>query len=158
MCTLKAGIRSIALVLVAFLGACNTSTIEEGSAEAPTAVCSHHYNEPVLNLAYVMDALSGAMQKSVSLLSLTINGRLVTSTNYPLALSSNIQAVGDRLVCTLPCGLGTEEGAYQLMIEAPGYMPQTINVTANYRVFAGGCPSMSDQGLHIGINLEAPRE
>jgi hypothetical protein len=137
------------------LAGCNTTTIDDGSAEAPAGVCSHTYREPVFNISYAVNALTGESLGTIVIQSISINDRLVTDDNNPLISSQNIERVDGHWRCSLPCGLGNEEGRYRVVVDAPGYLPQSLTVQANYRVYEGGCPSYSDQGLHVGLALEA---
>lgn len=137
------------------LAGCNTTTIDDGSVEAPAGVCSHTYREPVFNISYAVNALTGEPVGTIVIQSISINDRLVTDDNNPLTGSQNIVRVDGHWRCSLPCGLGNEEGRYRIVVDSPGYLPQSLTVQANYRVYEGGCPSYSDQGLHVSLALEA---
>ena len=61
----------------------------------------------------------------------------------------------DRLVCTIPCAMGTQPGAWSFAAGADGYAPTTASAEAAYAVQQGGCPSFSDGGTRVAIELAA---
>lgn len=136
------------------LAGCNM--VDEPGNTDPVQTCGHNYQEPVLTINYANDEQTGQDVESIVLRNITINGRPLIDASNTLISSRNVLVKDGTVVCTLPCAFGTEEGSYRFYVDKPGYAAQYVAVDANYRVYSGGCPSYSDQGLHIGITITRP--
>jgi hypothetical protein len=132
------------------LAGCNTTTIDDGSAEAPAGVCSHTYREPVFNISYAVNALTGESLGTIVIQSISINDRLVTDDNNPLISSQNIERVDGHWRCSLPCGLGNEEGRYRVVVDAPGYLPKGYK-----ELWQKGRERVSPLSVILGMNNAA---
>lgn len=132
------------------LAACN----EIGSESNPVETCGHNFKDAVINFNYAMDESNGDHLQKIILRNVTINNRPIVDTNITLMEARNAVVENGAIVCTLPCGFGTEEGVYRAYVEAPGYKTQYLQADASYRVFVQGCPSYNDNGLHLGVELE----
>ena len=58
------------------------------------------------------------------------------------------------LECQVPCSFGTKDGKWQFTASAPGHAGRAVNVGAHYAVVGRGCPSYSDKGVDIRLNLD----
>ena len=68
--------------------------------------------------------------------------------------SYGVELVDGILICEVPCGFGTFEGDYNVVVSADGYSPKTIQFDAFYEVLDLGCPSFNDGATIIDITLD----
>jgi hypothetical protein len=99
---------------------------------------------------------SGTPLADVFIESITINGRdlsdLSSLVNHPAV---NLSLDGARLRCRLPCGLGTEEGTWQMTVSAPGLQAKQFVIPVSYADFDGGCPSSNSGSTEVTLTLDS---
>ena len=113
--------------------------------------CVHTYEEDVLHLETVSDAMTGAALAEVVITEARRGGVAMTS----LSGEGLVPMGGGAARCTLPCSLGTVlEGDYEIDVSADGYEATTIAVSARYATLEGGCPSRNDGGTRVSAMLD----
>ena len=112
--------------------------------------CSHSYREPILHVSRVTNAATGQPLATVFLDSLTYQGAAGGEVSWfqdsPVI---GVSLEGDRVRCDLACAFGSQTGVYRFRLSASGYHSKRLEVTADFGVFHGGCPSWNDEGTRI---------
>lgn len=108
--------------------------------------CIHTYEEDVLILDEVRDALTDAPLREVIITEVRQAGTALSSVG-----GDGITALGAGTYrCQLPCSFGTtSEGRYEIDLSADGYEATTLVADARYAAFQGGCPSSNDGGTRL---------
>ena len=117
--------------------------------------CYHTFESPVVRVAAVTDARTGAPIRRVVLSDIAINGTRVTDVsrlNRP-PVSFGLTSRDSALACEVSCGFGVEEGRYQLVVRAPGYESRALTLAARYARVRGGCPSSSAGSTDVKVTL-----
>jgi hypothetical protein len=122
--------------------------------DATIGPCMHTYEDPVLHVASVTNAQNGQQVVAFRILEVTRNG-MKQQPVFLKIVSYNVVAYDTTLVCNLPCGFGTDEGVYTLLVSALGYRDTIITVTGKYAVFKGGCPSSNSGGTKFSFRMQA---
>lgn len=124
------------------------------SKDGTIGPCVHTYEDPVLHVESVTDAQNGQRVFAFRILEVTRNG-VKQQPIFLKIVSYNVVVYDTTLVCNVPCGFGTDEGAYTLRVSASGYRDTTISVNAKYAVFKGGCPSSNSGGTKFSFQMQA---
>ena len=114
--------------------------------------CLHEYRSPIIEMTSAVASGNQPVDPLV-IRAVTIDGLTV---NPVLLLTGPTHGVAQRdgaLLCTVPCGFGTQAGRYRLTIEAAGQPTRVVDVQAAYRVFKGGCPSYNDGGTEVRVEF-----
>ena len=144
--------RLLAACIVCFLSACgNGGQQQEPQRAGP---CIHMYREPVLSIQKITSLPSGATLPVATLSQFTFNGSPITANELVSQSSSNVVVKSNSLECTTPCGFGTAEGRYEFLTSADLHQSKMTSTMAGYSVFSGGCPSASDVGTDISLDLQ----
>lgn len=133
-----------------------------GGGEGPDAgadgPCVHELREPVLHIASAEPEDAGDPLAELELWDVTIDDEAESLesvlSQWPdddtgLELSEG----EERLICTIPCAMGMREGAWSFQATAGGHGTTTVTADAEYGVHEGGCPSYSDDGTRIDVEL-----
>lgn len=143
--------RSLRPLRFLLLAACSLPAL--GCPELAAGPCSHTYRDPVLAIITASDAVTGARVSPLLITDVTAGG-LPQSVGLLMALTNfGVEARGDTIVCGIPCGFGTREGAYDFTASAPGYAPRRVSVEASFARFHGGCPSYNAGSTRTGVRL-----
>lgn len=141
--------RNVVVILLSFaLWSC------EKPKDATVGPCVHTYEDPVLHVESVTNAQNNQLVPAIRILEVTRNG-IRQQPGYLRIISYNAVAFDTTLVCNVPCGFGTDEGAYTLRVSAPGYRDTVIAVNGKYAVFKGGCPSSNSGGTKFSFQMQA---
>jgi hypothetical protein len=123
-----------------------------GCAELGVGACEHTYRDPVLTISAATDAESGASITPLQITAVAVGGQLQPIASL-LATAFGARAVGDTIVCDVPCGFGTSESRYALTAAASGYVARDVTTEARYARFEGGCPSYNSGSTRTTITL-----
>lgn len=139
-----------------FLSALFLVSCEDPNNSDPEAgICVHTYEDPILAIESVSSE-SGDPISEIYLSNLSINGSeqdLSSVTDDP---SNNVSVEDSSIVCTIPCGFGTQEGTYQFDTSTPDYQDTTITFEGvSYEVFNGGCPSSNSGSREVSFELKS---
>jgi hypothetical protein len=116
--------------------------------------CIHLYHDPALRIVHA--AASGTPLAELFIESITINGRDLPDLSSLVSLPAvNLSLDGARLRCRLPCGLGTEEGTWQVTVSAPGLQAKQFVIPVSYDDFDGGCPSSNSGSTEVTLTLDS---
>ncbi|MEQ9092441.1 MAG: hypothetical protein RIE52_15210 [Balneola sp.] len=121
--------------------------------ESDNGPCIHSYDEPVLEITSAISAEDDSPIEEVVISEVTIDSVLFSVQDLTLEFSENIIVKDSVLICSIPCGFGTNEGIYELTFSAQGYFDLTISTLAEYDNKKGGCPSSSSGSHHLGFSL-----
>lgn len=112
--------------------------------------------EPVLNLIDALDSSNNQNIQQVQISDVWINGSQKDFRENHREVSNNIEFdyVNDVLTCTLPCGIGQQEGTWAFTVSASGYQNSEEVIEASYALFDGGCPAYLDQGTEVNLMLD----
>ncbi len=142
---------TFAIALIVVLGpACGGGNDSEDPVAGP---CMHIYSEPVVIIDSVKDSVSGSNISVVSVDAVSIRGLALSPTELTQT-ARNLVLDGSLFTCTLPCGFGQDSAPYVFRVQATGFKPQTVSVSAAYRLSSGGCPSSSTGGTRVSVVLE----
>ena len=122
---------------------------EDGGGIGP---CVHIYKEPILHIEWARNSLSGEYLRSIVL----SNIRIDSAKQDPFFLiieSRNVAALDSSLVCNPPCAFGVMPGTYSFTVSAAGVRDSVFSFNAEYTTNTGGCPSSSDGGTRVTLNL-----
>jgi hypothetical protein len=115
--------------------------------------CVHIYEEPILTI----ESISGGVDGNEISQAYIYNIKIDSAKRDPVLItgeaSKNISVEDSVIVCSVPCGFGTEDGEYQFSVTADGYPDTTITSNAKYGKSKGGCPSSSSEGIKISFSL-----
>ncbi|HOV98657.1 MAG TPA: hypothetical protein PK595_03680 [Bacteroidota bacterium] len=114
--------------------------------------CIHIYEEPILHIESARDIQSGVYLKTIVLSNITIDS-IPLDPFFLIPESRYVAALESVLVCNLPCAFGTQPGQYNFKVSANGYRDTIITCYPDYTIYKGGCPSSSNGGLRINIDL-----
>jgi hypothetical protein len=123
-----------------------------GCQEFGAGPCIHTYRDPVLAITAATNAATGARIAPLFITGVTVGGQ-VQPVSYLLTTTFGVRAQGDTIICDVPCGFGTSEGAYGFTASAPGYAARAITVNARFARFDGGCPSFNAGSTETSISL-----
>ena len=108
----------------------------------------------VLNLSSAVNANSSAQIPEIKLSKITHNG-VALDLSYPGLYLSNANVAGMTLECTLACGFSMTPGVYSFQVDAKGYKPLQMTVTAQYALRSSdGCTTTESGGTSIALVLE----
>lgn len=113
----------------------------------------HIYDEPILIIESITDEVNGHTISQAYIYNIKIDGTKRDLVFLTGEVSNNISVEDSVIVCSVPCGFGTEGGEYQFSVSADGYEDTTITRDAKYGESQGGCPSKSSGGTRISFNL-----
>jgi hypothetical protein len=134
-------VRWARLLVTTFAGAC--ITLSTGCSAGP---CAHIYEEDILILNEVRDALTNAPLQEVIVTEVRYEGTALAT----LVGDGLTSLGGDTYRCQLPCSFGTSfEGRYEVDLSVDGYEATTLVGDARYTEFQGGCPASSDGGTRL---------
>ena len=133
--------RLVAPALVGLFAVC------EGLGAGP---CYHDFRDPVLSIRTVTDSVSNQSIPRIALTHLLVNGH---ATVIITPSSTRIMIQGDTVWCEVACGLGNEEGMWSFDVSAAGYRTRSIQVSARYARFDGGCPSSNTGSTTMSLRL-----
>lgn len=153
---MRLGIVTAALVLSAgWLAGC-ASLRDTPLGERMFGTCPHTYRSGIVAItaAQSTGGVSGVPRPipQVILGQIRVNDQPVDPGN----LQGLVNAVPgpQGLECLVPCSFGTQDGKWQFTASAPGQVGRLVNVGAHYAVVGHGCPSYSDKGVDVRVNLE----
>jgi hypothetical protein len=123
---------------------------EEGTA----GPCVHIYREPIFHVTSVTETGTQAKIGEIVIREVRINGL-----EYPPSLlnaeSENVVFQDSLLICTVPFSFGHTPGDWQFEATASGYVEATFNFPGvQYSEGQGGCPSYSDGGVRVTLELD----
>lgn len=115
--------------------------------------CVHIYKEPILMIESASSAenstpIESLIIKNISIDSVGVNLDLLTSES-----SENVVISDSTLICTLPCGFGTQSGTYNFDVTAENYKDVSVSIKTDYQTSGGNCPSFSTDGNKIDVVL-----
>jgi hypothetical protein len=116
--------------------------------------CVHIYEEPILHIEWARNSSTGSYLRTIVLSDIMIDSTkqdpfwLVTE-------SRNVAVLDSTLVCNPPCAFGTQPGRYLLRVSGNGVRDTVIVCDPSYKINNGGCPSSSNGGLRITIDLRS---
>jgi len=139
---------SFLLAAIFLLSACD-------SGDPGVGPCVHIYEEPVLNITSVTDEDTSAEIAQVQIYDVFVDEVARGTEDLTAMVSENITVEGATLLCTLPCGFGTEEGLYTFSVNAEGYQETMVSQRAEYATFEGGCPSYNTDGTRFSFSMSA---
>lgn len=92
--------------------------------------------DPLWLIRSVRHGQSGAAVPQVTLSDIVILGGRQTAADMQFfakhQLSRNISADGDRLICTVECTFGGEQGPWEFTISAPGFRDKRVSYDMQY--------------------------
>lgn len=118
--------------------------------------CIHTYEDPVIRIKDVRDTTASQPVYAPLLITNVRVAGFVQTRDLLLGKSERVEMRGDTLVCAIPCGFGTQEGAYRFAVEVPGYYRDSVSLDARYRdhrSLNGGCPSSSFGPTEVTVRL-----
>lgn len=124
-----------------------------GPEDVGVGPCVHTYLDPVIHIPAVTDYATGEEIDSFVISDVVLDGQPIPVDRLTRVFSSGAEAEGDSLVCSTPCGFGTDEGRYELTVSSSGYCPRRVDLEAQYDTFEGGCPSSNGGGVLLEISL-----
>lgn len=126
-----------------------------GDDDAPPLAgpCVHMYQDEVLHIEAASGRDTGAVIPTLELRDFHLDAAAMSLDNVMASRTRQLQRDGEVLRCTLPCSWGIFEGEWSFSARAPGYEWTDQAAEAAYAVNVGGCPSYSDQGHRIAIEL-----
>ena len=116
--------------------------------------CVHVNEEPILHIEWARNSQTGSYLRTIVLSNILID----TTKHDPfwlLAESRNVAVLDSTLVCNPPCAFGTQPGKYSFRVSGIGVRDTVIICHPNYSINKGGCPSSSNGGLRITLNLQS---
>jgi len=136
------------LCVVAAACACN-------DIDGSTGPCVHYFREPILQVTAVRLANSAAEIPVVLLSGFRIDGRPLPATSLLQCEQAVGLAARDSLLeCRVPCGFGVASGTWEFTAVAAGSAPTQVTVPGvHYERSGGGCPSWSDGGQRLELEL-----
>ncbi len=126
-----------------------------GCGEEDTAgPCVHIYREPIF---HVTSAVETGTQDNID--EIVIWNVRIDGVEYPPSLldgeSENVVIQDSLLICTVPFSFGTTAGDWQFRATASGFVEATFDFPGvRYSDGQGGCPSYSDGGLRVTLELD----
>lgn len=120
--------------------------------------CVHTFEEPILHVESAVNDESNEAIDEIEVWDVSVDGQERTPADVKsqwkdgdagLELSDDER----RLICTIPCGMGTEAGTWSFKAVAEGYAESDASAVAEYAEHEGGCPSYSDGGTRIEVAL-----
>ena len=153
----KSPSKLFSIVLAIGLLGCDSNSSDSGWFGDPIfGPCVVIEREPVLNIIDAIDSSNNQSIQQVQISNIRIDGSLIDFRENHLELSSNIEFdyVNDILTCTLPCGIGQQEGTWEFTVTASGYQDSEETIETSYALFDGGCPAYLDQGTEVSLQLE----
>ncbi len=141
----------IFLLLVLLLAVFQCSCKGDGGGVGP---CVHIYEEPILHIETARNIQSSAYLRTIVLSNITIDS-IAQDPFFLIPESRSVAVLDSSLVCNPPCAFGTQPGKYTFKVSASGCRDTIITCNPNYTINKGGCPSSSNGGLRISINLQS---
>lgn len=136
--------------LVMLCGACS---------ESMDGPCVVTYEDPLLTIASVSNAQTGAPVSQVRLRDIRFRGNRVNDLQYLTQTSAPARGVtvqGQELVCNVSCAFGADEGVYTFVVSQAGLRDTLVSVDAKYanrRSQPGGCPTTLSGGIALQLRL-----
>jgi len=152
---MRVAIMAAVLAAASALAGC-TSWRETPLGQRMFGTCPHAYRSGIVAITAAQSSggVSGVSRPipQVILGQIRVNDQPVD----PSSLQGLINAVPgpQGLECLVPCSFGTQDGKWQFTASAPGHAGRAVNVGAHYAVVGRGCPSYSDKGVDVRLNLE----
>lgn len=115
--------------------------------------CVHIFDDPILQLESATSTLDGKAIDTLLISKVTFDSLTVDLKFLIAEASHNIVATDSNLICTVPCGFGTEKGQYNFTVSSENYAEKSISAFAAYKNLKGGCPSSSSGSHKINISL-----
>jgi len=138
----------ITIILVCIIcGAC------EEIAPPIMGPCEHRYLDPIIEITRVSNAKTGQPISAFKITSVEIEGNQIDLHQLIHGESYNSVLYDSTVYCSIPCGFGTQDGKYKLLVSAVGYQDTVIIFTADYKKFEGGCPSSSSGSTTISFEM-----
>ncbi len=157
---------AMSVVAALVLGACpvedDGDAIDAGDDGADAGLdgpCVHIFEEPVL---HIEDARGGASDEPIAEIEIW-DIEIDDTPVDPEAILAQWHEDDDgleyddatgRLICTIPCAMGTQAGEWSFSAYATGYADEVVTASARYDEHEGGCPSHSDGGTRIDVVLD----
>jgi len=116
--------------------------------------CVHIYEEPILHIEAVRNIQSGTYLRTIVLSNITIDS-IKQDPFFLIAESRSVAVLDSSFVCNPPCSFGTQTGRYTFKVSASGCKDTIITCYPKYNINKGGCPSSSNGGLRISIDLKS---
>lgn len=116
--------------------------------------CYHEFLSPVAEKNSVTDGVTGEELDSFSISEITVDDVKESLSLFVNEPSYGVKLVNGILICEVPCGFGTFEGDYAVVVSADGYSSKTITFEAFYEVIKLGCPSYNDGATIVDITLD----
>ena len=142
--------------LCPFAAACGETAGQQNNQDVGlSGPCVEEFAEPVLIIESVTETNTEEAIEEVRISQIQWNGqsppRHFRQEEFGISEDPDDEEV---LLCTLPCGFGSNPGAWSFEINVQGYLPETLYVDAEYETFQGGCPALHDDGTRISVELE----
>ena len=153
--------RSVLFVFIATVGlsvlvlaACGRDGFDDEILAGP---CVEEYGEPIVLITNVVEAGSGDGIAVVAISDIefgvgTAEHREITNPLWGESMNLT-EGEDGALLCEIPCGFGSTPGMYTFTVAAEGYEANEVSVDANYAEWYGGCPSFSDGGTEVEVEL-----
>ncbi len=116
--------------------------------------CEHRYLDPLIVIDPVTEMTTGRQIMAFKIVDVTIDDNEIDLHQLLHDSASNCVLYDSVLYCNTPTGFGTQEGNYQLTIQASGFQDTTISFSAAYQTFDGGCPSSSSGSTPVSLQLK----
>ena len=127
--------------------ACNT----DGTVCAGSVV----YDEPIIRIAAVTDATSGATVSPITISQIRLNAVDLPAISFePPPGLLNASVSNSQVLCNVACAFGRNTGTYSFSVEAPGYTTKQVSVDANYSRVTTACEQHASGATEVRITLQ----
>ena len=143
---MKHGVALVVFTL-GFNAACNSA----GTVCAESIV----YDEPIMRIAAVTDATSGA-----SLSPVTISQIRLGAVDYAPAFFEpppgliNAAVSDAQVLCNVVCAFGRTGGTYTFVVQANGYAAKETTINAKYARVSKGCEQHASGSTEVRVTLQ----
>lgn len=114
--------------------------------------CEHQFLEPILQISGVTNDGENLQVDTVYISEVKYNGNEL----HPLLITSgseNITLDDELIICSLPCGFGTQDGQYTFTAFTEELTETHFSFTASYARGGGSCPSFSTDGTVVWLDF-----
>lgn len=123
------------------------------ACEPQMGPCVHIYEDPILTIQTVTSEETGDAISPLIIDELKLDSNEIDIVFMMGGITKNLTFSDSLLICTVPCGFGTEEGTYEMTVSADGYNDSTVSTQAKYENSESGCPGSSSEGSQISFTL-----
>ena len=139
----------LALLSLGCQAACNS----DGTVCAGSVV----YDEPIIRIAAVTDATSGATISPITLSQIRLNAVDLPAISFePPPGLVNASVSNSQVLCNVACAFGRNTGTYTFNVQAAGYATKQVSVDANYSRVTTACEQHASGATEVRISLQKP--